>query len=46
MEGLEVRGTVMFVVALEVDHRCRGLGAQPPDADEGIIPCNSKIAQK
>jgi len=39
-------GAEMFVVAMEVDPRCGGggLGAQPPDADEYIISCNSKVA--
>ena len=45
-EGLKVGGAEVLVVALEVDHRRGGLWSQPPDADEGIIPCNSKIALK
>ena len=36
----------MPVVVAEVDPRCRGLGVQPPDADEGIISYNSKVAPK
>ena len=45
-EGLKVGGVEVSVVAAEVDPRRGGLGAQPPDADEGIIPCNSKVAPK
>ena len=45
-KGLNVGGAEVCVVAAEVDPRCGGLGAQPPDADEGIIPCNSKVAPK
>ena len=36
----------MPVVVTKVDSRCGGLGAQPPDADEGIIPCDYKVAPK
>ena len=36
----------MPVVVAEVDPRCGGLRAQPSDADEGIISCNSKVAPK
>ena len=36
----------MPVVVAKVDLRCGGLGAQPPDADEGIISYNSKVAPK
>ena len=45
-KGLKVGGAEVPVVAAEVDPRCEGLGAQPTDADEGIIPCNSKVAPK
>ena len=36
----------MPVVVAEVDPRCGGLGLQPPDTDENIISCNSKVAPK
>ena len=45
-KGLKVGGAEVLVVAAEVDPRCGGLGAQPPDADESIILSNSKVAQK
>ena len=45
-KGLKVGGGEVPVVVAEVDPRCGGLGAQPPDADGGIISCNSKVAPK
>ena len=45
-KGLKVGGAEVPVVVAEVDPRCRGLGAVPPDAYKGIIPCNSKVAPK
>ena len=36
----------MPVVVAKVNLRCGGLGAVPPDADEGIISYNSKVAPK
>ena len=45
-KGPKVGGAEVPVVVAEVGPRCGGLGVQPPDADEGIIPCNSKVAPK
>ena len=36
----------MSVVVAEVDPRRGVWGRSNPDADEGIIPCNSKVAPK
>ena len=44
-KGLKVGGAEMLVVVAKVDPRRRGLGAQPPDADEGMIVYNFKVAK-
>ena len=43
-KGLKVGGAEVPVIAAEVDLRCGSV--QPPDADESIISCNSKVAPK
>ena len=45
-KSLKVGGAEVPVVAAKVDPRHGGLGAQPPDADEGIISYNSKVVPK
>ena len=45
-KGPKVGGAEVAVVAAKVDPRRGGLGAQPPDADEGIISYNSKVFPK